>query len=154
MSLEVIIGNHQQAVAIPENWLTELEALAGAAVAQARLHAADPDSPLFHLATLDVVLVDDATSAQVHQEFMNLAGATDVITFHHGEIVIGAEVAVRQAAEYDEPLPREVLRYLVHGLLHLAGHEDDTAERRAVMEEAQELIVAALWTDDLACRLA
>lgn len=152
MSLEVIIGNHQQLVIIPEKWLTEWEAIAAEAVALALRHAADRDSPLFHLATLDVALVDDAKSAQVHQDFMNVEGATDVITFHHGEIVIGAEVAVRQAAEYGEPLPREILRYLVHGLLHLAGHEDGASEDRAKMDEAQELIVAELWTEELAER--
>ena len=83
------------------------------------------------LATLEVALVDDATSDRVHRDFMNIEGPTDVITFHHGEIVIGAEVAQRQAAEYGEPLAREILRYLVHGLLHLAGHEDaDTGRTR------------------------
>ncbi len=153
MSLEVIIGNHQQLVAIPEKWLTELEAISAQAVALACQHAVDRDSPLFHLGTLDVVLVDDATSAQVHQEFMNLEGATDVITFHHGEIVIGAEVAVRQAAEYGEPLPREILRYFVHGLLHLAVHEDTAPADRTTMEAAQEAIIAELWTPELAERL-
>lgn len=153
MSPEVIIENHQQAVPVPEKWLTGLEALAAQAVALACRHAVDPDSPLFHLATLDVVLVDDPTSARVHLEFMNLEGATDVITFHHGEIVIGAEVALRQAEEYGEPLPREILRYFVHGLLHLAGHEDGTPAEQTLMEQAQETIIAALWTDDLAARL-
>ena len=92
-------------------------------------HAAGDDSPLSHLATLEVALVDDATSDRVHRDFMDLEGPTDVITFHHGEIVIGAEVAQRQAAEYGEPFAREILRYLVHGLLHLAGHEDAGAGR-------------------------
>lgn len=152
MSLEIIIGNHQQCVTIPEKWLTVLEEIAPPAVRLACQHAADRDAPLFHLATLDVALVDDQTSAQVHQDFMQLEGATDVITFHHGEIVIGAEVAVRQAAEFDEPLPREILRYLVHGLLHLAGHEDDTADNQAQMDTAQEAIVTLLWTGELAER--
>jgi len=84
---------------------------------------------------------------------MDIEGPTDVITFHHGEIVIGAEVAERQAAEYDEPLAREILRYMVHGLLHLAGHEDGHSDERAVMEAAQETIVARLWTPDLRERL-
>jgi probable rRNA maturation factor len=84
---------------------------------------------------------------------MDIEGPTDVITFHHGEIVIGAEVAERQAAEYDEPLAREILRYIVHGLLHLAGHEDAEPDERAKMEAAQEAIVAQLWTADLRERL-
>ena len=131
MSLEVIIGNHQEITEIPENWLTALEDIANEAADLALAHAAAEDSPLAHLATLEVALVDDETSDRVHRDFMNIEGPTDVITFHHGEIVIGAEVAERQAAEYGEPLAREILRYLVHGLLHLAGHEDADRGRDA-----------------------
>ncbi|GAA5128301.1 rRNA maturation RNase YbeY [Luteolibacter yonseiensis] len=153
MSLEVIIGNNQEATEIPESWLTALESIAHEAARLALENAAEDDSPLSHLATLEVALVDDATSDQVHRDFMNIEGATDVITFHHGEIVIGAGVAERQAAEYGEPLAREILRYFVHGLLHLAGHEDEDSRERATMEAAQEEIVAVLWTADLRERL-
>ena len=154
MSLEVIVGNHQEITEIPEHWLTALEDIAAEAAALALSHAAVADSPLFHLATLEVALVDDETSDRVHREFMNIEGPTDVITFHHGEIVIGAQVAGRQAAQYGEPLAREVLRYLVHGLLHLAGHEDAEPDSRAAMESAQEAIVSQLWTPVLQSRLS
>ena len=153
MSLEIIIGNNQQSTEIPESWLTALESVAHEAARLALENAAEDDSPLFHLATLEVAIVDDATSDQVHRDFMNIEGPTDVITFHHGEIVIGAEVAERQAAEYDEPLPREILRYMVHGLLHLAGHEDGEPAERATMEAAQENIVSLLWTAEFRERL-
>jgi probable rRNA maturation factor len=153
MSLEIIIGNHQQATAVPEHWLTALEDVAREAARLALARAALEDSPLHHLATLEVALVDDETSDRVHREFMDIEGATDVITFHHGEIVIGAEVAERNAAEYGEPLSRELLRYLVHGLLHLAGHEDADEAGRAAMERAQEEIVTRLWEDGLRTRI-
>lgn len=154
MSLEIIIGNHQEAVEIPEGWLTALEEIGGLACQLAEQRAAMEDHALSHLATLEVALVDDETSGRVHRDFMDIDGATDVITFHHGEIVIGAEVARRQAEEYGEPLGREILRYLCHGLLHLAGHEDEEPGQRAIMEKAQEEIVAALWNDELAARLS
>ncbi|MGA0846111.1 MAG: rRNA maturation RNase YbeY [Luteolibacter sp.] len=80
---------------------------------------------------------------------MDIEGATDVITFHHGEIVIGAEVALRQSDEFGEPLARELLRYLIHGMLHLAGHEDAEAAERAAMEQIQENLVAQLWQSHL-----
>jgi probable rRNA maturation factor len=153
MSLEIIIGNNQQVTEIPESWLTILESLAHEAARLALENAAEDDSPLSHLATLEVALVDDVTSDQVHRDFMDIEGPTDVITFHHGEIVIGAEVAERQAAEYGEPLFREILRYFVHGLLHLAGHDDGEPDDRATMEAAQETIIARLWTSELCARL-
>jgi probable rRNA maturation factor len=82
-------------------------------------------------------------------DFMDIEGPTDVITFHHGEIVIGTEVAKRQAEEYAEPFGREILRYYVHGLLHLAGHEDAEESERKAMEAAQERIVEILWNGGL-----
>lgn len=145
MILEVIVGNHQHVVPIPESWLTALEKVASEIVDLVLEHAAHDDSPLSHLATIEVALVDDVTSDQVHRDFMHIEGATDVITFHHGEIVIGAEVARRQADEYGEPLLRELFRYLVHGMLHLAGHEDHDPTERAAMEKAQELIIERGW---------
>jgi probable rRNA maturation factor len=153
MSLEVIIGNHQESTVIPENWLTALEDVASEAADLALARAADADSPLHHLATLEVALVDDETSDRVHREFMDIEGPTDVITFHHGEIVIGAAVAERQAAAYNEPLAREILRYLVHGLLHLAGHDDAQPAARETMEAIQEEIVARIWNGGLQERM-
>lgn len=153
MALEIIIGNHQEAIEIPESWLTALEDVGGLAAAMALDVSLDEGNSLEHLATLEVALVDDETSERVHMDFMNIEGPTDVITFHHGEIVIGVEVAKRQAAEYGEPFGREILRYFVHGLLHLAGHEDaDEAERKA-MEVAQERIIEVLWNDGLSEKL-
>lgn len=153
MSLEVIVGNHQNAVDVPVSWLTALEDIGESAARMAAEYAAHEENSLAHLATLEVALVDDETSARVHMDFMEINGPTDVITFHHGEIVIGAEVAKRQAEEYGEPLGREILRYFVHGLLHLAGHEDAEPEDREAMEAAQEKMVTALWADGLDARL-
>ena len=153
MSLEVIVGNHQEVIDIPVAWLTTLEDIGETAARMAVGYAADEENSLYHLATLEVALVDDETSARVHMDFMEITGATDVITFHHGEIVIGIEVAQRQAEEYGEPLGREILRYFVHGLLHLAGHEDEEEADRKAMEAAQEDIVASLWAGTLSERL-
>lgn len=154
MAIEIIIGNHQEATEIPESWLTTYESIACEAAKLALSHASESESPLSFLATLEVALVDDETSDRVHREFMNIDGATDVITFHHGEIVIGAEVAERQASEYGEPIAREILRYFVHGLLHLAGHEDADPDERATMEAVQETIISQLWTPELESRFS
>jgi probable rRNA maturation factor len=91
-----------------------------------------------------VAIVSDAVIARLHQEFGGVPGPTDVITFQHGEIVISAETAARQARANREPLRRELIRYIVHGLLHLNGHRDDTAIARRKMWAAQERIVERL----------
>jgi probable rRNA maturation factor len=51
-----------------------------------------------------------------------------------GDIVISVDTALRQAAEYDAPLEREVQRLLIHAVLHLAGHDHLEPGERAVME--------------------
>jgi probable rRNA maturation factor len=146
MCPELIVGNNQVRTEIPEAWLTALEK-GGALAAREILasHLATGDAPLPGHECVEVALVDDETSARVHEQFMGIEGETDVITFHHGEIVIGVEVAFRQAAENGEPPLRELFRYIVHGLLHLAGHEDEEAGDRQRMEAAQEPLVARLW---------
>jgi len=146
MCPELIVGNNQVRTEIPEAWLTALEK-GGALAAREILssHLATEDAPLPEHECVEVALVDDETSARVHEQFMGIEGETDVITFHHGEIVIGVEVAFRQAAENGEPPLRELFRYIVHGLLHLAGHEDEEADDRQRMEAAQEPLVARLW---------
>jgi probable rRNA maturation factor len=146
MCPELIVGNNQVRTEIPEAWLTALEK-GGALAAREILssHLATEDAPLPEHECVEVALVDDETSARVHEQFMGIEGETDVITFHHGEIVIGVEVAFRQAAENGEPPLRELFRYIVHGLLHLAGHEDEEPHDRQRMEAAQEPLVARLW---------
>jgi len=146
MCMELIVGNNQVRTEIPEAWLTALEK--GGALAAKEIiasHLATEDAPLPEHECVEVALVDDETSARVHEQFMGIEGETDVITFHHGEIVIGVEVAFRQAAENGEPPLRELFRYIVHGLLHLAGHEDEEPSDRQRMEAAQEPLVARLW---------
>jgi probable rRNA maturation factor len=96
------------------------------------------------LAEIVVAIVSDAAMARRHREFGGVSGPTDVITFQHGEIVISADTATRQARANREPLRREFIRYMVHGLLHLNGHRDDTAAARRKMWAAQERIVEQL----------
>lgn len=85
------------------------------------------------------VLVSDARIAALHGEFLSDPTPTDVITFQHGEIVISAETAWREAQRRGLRVTEEIARYAVHGLLHLAGWTDgseaDAAEMRAVQEK-------------------
>jgi probable rRNA maturation factor len=143
-SIEII--DHQHVIHLPELWITWLESRAFAALPLV-LDQGCGTNHLLSLTHLDVALVDEDASAQAHRDFMNVDGATDVITFLHGELVICPSVAQRQAIENEEPFLRELLRYVIHGILHLAGHDDRIAEQRANMEAAQEAIVAKCWHD-------
>jgi probable rRNA maturation factor len=96
------------------------------------------------LEEVSVVLVSDRRIAELHRRFLNEAGSTDVITFQHGEIVISAETARRQAGAFRTSLEHELCLYIVHGLLHLRGYDDKTAGGAAEMKRLQEKLVAKI----------
>ena len=101
-------------------------------------HPGGGEVVLSELPEVGIVLVSDRASARLHEQFLAVSGPTDVITFMHGEIVIGVAVAERQARAHRQTVERELRRYIIHGLLHLNGHEDDRPEAAAVMWRAQE----------------
>jgi probable rRNA maturation factor len=109
-----------------------------------RLPARKKSSSLAGLAEVNVILVSDKWIAEVHRSFLSEPGPTDVITFQHGEIVISAETAKRQARQFGTSLDHELRLYLVHGLLHLHGFDDKTAAGAAEMKRRQEAVVASL----------
>jgi probable rRNA maturation factor len=84
-----------------------------------------------------VSIVSDKQLAQLHQRFCGIAGPTDVLTFQHGEIVISAQTAERQARVFRTSLVYELRLYLLHGLLHLCGYDDKDRRARAAMERMQ-----------------
>ena len=88
-----------------------------------------------------VVLVSDRKISAIHQQFMGITGATDVITFQHGEIVVSVETAARQAVEYESDLLHELRLYIAHGFLHLAGYDDHSEDGFREMAEVQNELV-------------
>ena len=119
-------------------WLDRLGQCALPRVAAVQREA----SVLTEIEEIEITLVDDPTIAQVHGEFMNLPDPTDVITFHHGEVLISIDTAERQAHEYARSWQHEVALYIVHGLLHLGGYLDKSPEDFEWMAATQERILA------------
>ena len=64
------------------------------------------------------------------------------MTFQHGEIFISVETARRHARAFGNSLLRELKLYIVHGLLHLHGFDDQTPSKAHKMKTAQEKILA------------
>lgn len=93
-------------------------------------------------AEISVALLDDTAIATMNQEYLEHEGPTDVITFamHEGDepplgdIYVGVEQAVRQAAEFGATPAEEVLRLAVHGTLHVLGYEHPEGAERAGSE--------------------
>jgi probable rRNA maturation factor len=94
---------------------------------------------------LEVSLVSEEEIARIHGEFFDDPTPTDVITFAHGELVIGVEAAAAEAEVRDWPLERELLLYLIHGFLHLQGLDDQLPEQFEEMRRLQEEILDLTW---------
>ena len=138
-NMEISLHNRQRKVRAALPWLRRFAPLA---LAECLLHPAHGETPLPRLGEVEVTLVSDATIARVHRDFMEIPGATDVITFDHGEIVISTETAQANAAIYGRSLDEELALYIVHGLLHLNGYEDKEPTAAARMHRLQEQILA------------
>lgn len=95
---------------------------------------------------LSIAMVDDACMSELHQRYLNISTTTDVLTFDlgdeddlvEGEIVVCVDTAIREAASRKIPPETEALLYIVHGVLHLLGHDDhdeESARRMHLIED-------------------
>lgn len=100
---------------------------------------------------LSIAIVDDASIARLHANYMNDATPTDVLTFDlrddaaddaiEGEIVVSAETARRQADRRSLAPREELLRYVIHGVLHLLGFDDATPAQRRSMRQREDRVL-------------
>jgi probable rRNA maturation factor len=120
-------------------------------------------------AELGINLVGTHEMALVNETFLQHEGPTDVITFDyagaratrprevrtrtrgrdagaplHGELFICVDVALAQAKAFGTSWQSEVVRYLVHGVLHLLGHDDHHAAARRRMKQEENRRLARL----------
>lgn len=110
-------------------------------------------------ADLSILLVDEATMADYHVRFMDLPGPTDVLSFPMdelrapaddedpplgmlGDIVLCPAVTAAQAAENGRTPDAEADYLLVHGLLHLLGHDHAEPEEKKVMFGLNDRLIA------------
>lgn len=125
--------------------LDEVEKLTATAVVPCLGKKGPHPAPLSGLEAVEINLVSDVVIAQVHDDFMGVPGATDVITFQHGEVFVSLDTAAARAVEFGHPAGREALLYIVHALLHLNGHEDKDPAEAAAMARCQEDVLGQLW---------
>ena len=130
-SVPVVLQNRQRAVAINRAWLGR--------TAESVLAAAHAEA-----AELSLVLVSDRRMRTLNRRYRNKDRPTDVLAFPLregrfsrfsgsllGDVVISLPTAKRQAAALGHSLRNEVARLLVHGILHLLGHDHERSVRAA-----------------------
>ena len=106
---------------------------------------------------LSIALVDDAAIADLNARYRGKSRATDVLSFsliegEHadrggnllGDVVISVETAARQARRAHRGLDAEVARLLIHGTLHLLGHDHETDDEARTMRAEERRLWRAI----------
>lgn len=96
-------------------------------------------------ARISVAIVDDPQIHELNRRYLNHDEPTDVLSFAleqrsgyvEGEIVVSADTAAARAVQFKWPPADELLLYVVHGTLHLAGYDDQTPKLRAEMRRRE-----------------
>jgi probable rRNA maturation factor len=108
---------------------------------------------------LSVAFVDGDTIRALHGDFLGDGSDTDVITFpgdgtenFAGEICISVECAIRNALEEFADISDELMLYLVHGWLHLAGLRDGTEVESAAMRRGELHLLNFLRSKNLSVK--
>ncbi|HZL79115.1 MAG TPA: rRNA maturation RNase YbeY [Candidatus Limnocylindrales bacterium] len=144
--MNVVIANRQRTKKINARLLKQITA---ALLAELKVQEAE----------LGISLVAAPEMTLVNETFLQHEGSTDVITFDyeksevrsqklekhlHGELYICVDDAIAQAKSFKTSWQWEVVRYVVHGVLHLLGHDDLQADLRRKMKREENRLVRLL----------
>lgn len=101
--------------------------------------------------SLNIVFVSDREIKKLNSRYLGRGTSTDVIAFSGdgirleerglkflGDIAISSDEALKNSSFYGTAFMEEIILYVIHGVLHLAGLNDITDEERAVMKEKED----------------
>lgn len=93
---------------------------------------------------ISYLFCDDEKILEVNQEYLDHDFYTDIITFDYsegneisGDIIISLQTVESNSQMYQTDFTDELLRVIIHGILHLCGQNDLTDEEEKAMREAE-----------------
>ena len=103
----------------------------------------------YTVGNINYIFCSDERELAVNREFLGHDYYTDVITFDYstpstlnGDIFISLDTVRSNAETVGVPFEQELLRILIHGVLHLTGQGDKTPETKKVMTEKENRALA------------
>ena len=105
----------------------------------------------YTVGNINYIFCSDERELEVNREFLGHDYYTDVITFDYstastlnGDIFISLDTVRSNAEMVGTTFDHELLRILIHGVLHLTGQGDKTPETKAQMTEKEEKALAKI----------
>ena len=103
----------------------------------------------FSIQALEITFVTGADIHSINKLYLNHDYMTDIITFDYsdtagtlvGELIISPDIAHANAKKYNIPYTEELVRLVIHGILHLLTYDDKTAPEKKIMFSLQEALV-------------
>jgi probable rRNA maturation factor len=139
--VSVIISNRQRTKKIN---LHLLKQIANALLVELKIESAELGINL--IATREMILINET--------FLKHKGSTDVITFDYadkatetilaGELFVCVDEAIVHAKRFKTKWQSEIIRYVIHGVLHLLGHDDHRVAARRKMRHEENLLLRKL----------
>ena len=104
----------------------------------------------FKIDSLDISFVNSTEIARLNTKYLNHNYSTDVITFDYsksdssieGEILISVEDAFENSKKFKISLKEELLRLLIHGILHILGYNDKAINQRRLMKTKENILLS------------
>ena len=98
--------------------------------------------------SLEISFVSQETIRKVNNEYLSHDYSTDIITFDYsnernildGEILISLKDAEDNSKKYQVTFDNELLRLIIHGILHLVGYDDIIIPKRKIMKKIEDTI--------------
>jgi probable rRNA maturation factor len=90
----------------------------------------------YDTATINIIFIDDIAIKELNKQYLKHNYTTDVISFClekeplEGEVYISVETAEVNSKEYKTSWTAEIIRYAIHGVLHIIGYDDYSLEER------------------------
>ena len=109
-----------------------------------------------HLSTVGDIsfkFCSDEYILQINNQFLDHDYYTDIITFDYcsrniisGDILISVDTVSSNAEKYSSSFDKELLRVIIHGVLHLLGFKDSTAAEKEEMRSEENMALSLLPT--------